>query len=64
MALGSTMKLMTTEEVPQGTSAMIQLHEAQSLLLVVALLILSFLVFRLLRPGASRMEKPDRTEKR
>lgn len=40
---------------------MIQLHEAQSLLLIVAILILSFLVFRLLHPGASQ---PDNSDKR
>ncbi len=38
---------------------MIQLHEAQSLLLILALLILSYLVFRLLRPGASNSDHRD-----
>ncbi len=39
---------------------MIQLHEAQSLLLILAVLILSFLVFRLLRPGSSRSDNQDK----
>lgn len=43
---------------------MIQLHEAQSLLLILALLILSFLVFRLLRPGSSQTDNPEKLEKR
>ncbi len=38
---------------------MIQLYEAQSLLLILALLILSYLVFRLLRPGSSHSDRRD-----
>ncbi|MEY8828047.1 hypothetical protein AB9K34_06480 [Sedimentitalea sp. XS_ASV28] len=38
---------------------MIQLYEAQSLLLILALLILSYLVFRLLHPGSSHSDNRD-----
>ncbi|MDU9003906.1 hypothetical protein [Sedimentitalea todarodis] len=58
------MKPMTAEHTSQGASSMIQLHEAQSLLLILALLILSYLVFRLLRPGSSQTDNPEKLDKR
>ena len=42
---------------------MIHFYEAQSLLLGLALLILTYLVIHLLRPGSSQRDTPDHHDK-
>ncbi|MEP3333786.1 hypothetical protein [Sedimentitalea sp.] len=59
-ARGYNMKPLTAGQMPQGDNSMIQLHEAQSLLLLLAVLILSFLVLRLLRLGSSESDNQDK----
>jgi hypothetical protein len=56
------MNRLTAGATQREIGRMIQLHAAQTLLLLCAGLILVYLVFRLLRPAPPRKDAPDRPD--